>query len=116
METAFFRDFPAGFTVGVGRGCGSADVGAGDAGAVLCVLDGARSPLFGVLDADLDGVVPARLPVLLRVLATGSAGRATFGGPLDGRDGRGSVVVMMVAVTGRYAERFARMGPLATCQ
>ena len=116
METAFFSDFPAGFTAGEGRGCGRAEVGAGDGGAVLCTLDGARSPLFGVLDADFEGVAAERLLVLLRVLATGSAGSATFGGPLEGREGRGSVVVMMAVVTGRYAEGYARMELLATSQ
>lgn len=115
METAFFRDFPAGFNAGDGRGCGRADVGAGDGGAVLCTLDGARSPLLGVLGPDFEGVMAAeRLLVLFRVLATGSAGSAIFGGPLEGRDGRGSVVVMMAVVTGTYAERFARMELLVT--
>lgn len=116
METAFFSDLPAGFNAGEGRGCGRADVGAGDGGAVLCTLDGARSPLFGVLDADFEGVAVARLLVLFRVLATGSAGSAIFGGPLEGRDGRGSVVVMMTRATGRYAERFVRMELLARRQ
>lgn len=107
MLTAFFRDFPAGFTPGGRRGCGRADVGAGVDGAVVCTLDGVRSPVLGVLAADFEGVVAAarRLPVLFRVLGTGRAGRATFGGPLDGRDGRGSVVVMMAVVTGRYLEK-----------
>lgn len=98
--TAFFSDFPAGFTPGGKRGCGSADVGAGDAGAVAYTLDGVRSPLLVVLAVDFDGVAAARLLVLFRVFGTGRAGRATFGGPLEGRDGRGSVVVMM-AVVGR---------------
>lgn len=34
-------------------------------------------------------------PVLLRVLGTGRAGRAMDGGPLEGRDGRGSVVAIV---------------------
>lgn len=74
------------------RGCGRADVGAGVAGG-RNVVDGALIPLLlGVLAPDLLGVGMA--PLLFRVFATGSAGRAMFGGPLDGRDGRGSVVAM----------------------
>ena len=38
------------------------------------------------------------LPVLLRVLLTGKAGKAMFGGPLDGRDGRGRAVAMVCVV------------------
>lgn len=33
--------------------------------------------------------------VLRRVLCTGNAGNAMFGGPLEARDGRGSAVAMM---------------------
>ncbi|MBE3048525.1 hypothetical protein IMZ48_39695 [Candidatus Bathyarchaeota archaeon] len=107
MLTAFFKDFPGGSTPGGKRGSGTVDAGAGDVGAVECTLDGVRSPLLGVLAADFEGVAAAarRLPVLFRVLGTGRAGRATFGGPLDGRDGRGSVVAMMAVVTGRYPEK-----------
>lgn len=35
-----------------------------------------------------------RVPVLFRVLAMGSAGRAEFGGPSDGRAGLGSAADM----------------------
>lgn len=108
MLTAFFRDFPAGFTPGGRRGCGCgrADVGAGVDGAVVYTLDGVRRPLLGVLAPDFEGVAAARrFPVLFRVLGTGRAGRATFGGPFDGRDGRGSVVVMAVVVTVWYPDK-----------
>lgn len=76
-------------------GCGSADVGAGEVGGAKLV-DGALSPLlgFGVLGIDLLAGV-GMLPVLLRVLAIGSAGRAIVGGPLEGRDGLGSVAAIV---------------------
>ena len=111
MLTAFFKDFPGGSTPGGKRGRGAADARAGDVGAVECTLDGVRSPFLGVLAADFEGVAPAarRLPVLFRVLGTGRAGRATFGGPLDGRDGRGRVVAMMAVVTGRLSGESGRI-------
>lgn len=40
------------------------------------------------------------LSVLRRVLCTGNAGNAMFGGPLEARDGRGSAVAMM-SLSGR---------------
>lgn len=52
-----------------------------------------------MLAADFDGVASDRLPVLFRVFATGRAGSAAFGGPLDGRDGRGSAVDMVGEVS-----------------
>lgn len=70
-------------------------MGPGDGGAGK-VVEGALRPLRGVLGADLlegDGIAP----LLLRVLETGSAGSAMEGGPFEGRDGRGSVVVMVIA-------------------
>ena len=73
-------------------GCGRALVGAGLGGGCMAT-EGARKPLFGVpgiILAGLDGM----FPVLFRVLVTGNAGSAIFGGPSEGRDGRGSVVVM----------------------
>lgn len=57
--------------------------------------DGARSPLLGVVGADLDGVVVERLPVLFRVLVTGKAGSAMLGGPFEGREGRGRAVAIV---------------------
>jgi len=47
------------------------------------VVDGARSPVFGVAGVDL---LP---PVLLRVFETGNAGSADVGGASEGREGRG---------------------------
>ena len=76
------------------RGWGSAAVGAGVVGGRK-VLDGARRPLLGVFGADLaPGVAVATLPVLLRVLPIGRAGRAVVGGPLEGRDALGSGAAM----------------------
>lgn len=115
MLTAFLNVFPGGSAAEGRRGCGKAEVGAGDVGATGNAPEGARSKVLGVLAADFDAAAMAfRLPVLFRVFATGSAGSAmfggpTFGGPLDGRDGRGSVVAMMdvCATTGCYSEREA---------
>lgn len=70
-------------------GVGRAEVGAGTGGGRF--VDGARSPLLGVLG---DLLAACRLPVLLRVLGTGSAGNAEFGGPTDGRGGLGNVVIV----------------------
>jgi hypothetical protein len=81
-----------GFAFETPLGWGKADIGEGLGGGGRCVVEGARRPLWGVFGADLgDGM----LPVLLRVLLTGKAGRAIFGGPFEGPDGRGSVVVMV---------------------
>lgn len=59
------------------------------------MVDGALN-LLGVVGADLaDGI----FPVLFLVLLMGRAGKAIFGGPLDGPDGpegRGRAVVMVV--------------------
>jgi hypothetical protein len=44
-------------------------------------------------------------PVLLRVLATGKAGSAEVGGALDGREGLGSVVVVVDMVASRSLSR-----------
>lgn len=89
-----FRSVLLGVTaVDVDRGCGRADVGAGVGGGAK-VVEGALKPLLGVLEADLLGEV-LRFPVLLRVFATGRAGSAIEGGPLEGRDGRGRVVAIL---------------------
>ena len=55
--------------------------------------EGARRPLLGVPGADLLAGV-GMPPVLFRVLGIGKAGKAMDGGPLEGRDGRGSVVAI----------------------
>ena len=74
-------------------------------------MEGALRPLWGVFGADLEEPRVGIFPVLFRVLLMGKAGRAIFGGPLDGRDGRGSVVVMASAESRRallsafFAER-----------
>lgn len=57
-------------------------------------MEGALRPRWGVFGADLEELRAGIAPVLLRVLLTGKAGRAIFGGPFDGRDGLGSVVAM----------------------
>ena len=48
-------------------------------------------------------------PVLLRVLLTGRAGKAMFGGPTEGRDGRGSVVVMAACVMKSSGKKVKRV-------
>lgn len=97
MLTTFLIDFPVGFAPGVKletwRGVGRPDIGVGDKGGLLYVLDGTRRPVLGVLLADLEG--GARAPVLFLVFGTGRAGRAMLGGPFDGRDGRGSVAAIV---------------------
>lgn len=92
MLTVFRIVLPAALIPETPRGCGKAEVGAGDAGGRK-VEEGARSPLFGVFGVSF-GAGLGRAPVLLRVLPTGKAGRATFGGPFDGRGGLGSAVAM----------------------
>ena len=93
MLTVFRIVLPPVTMLETARGWGSAAVGAGVVGG-RNVLDGARMPLLGVLGVDLlAGVV--RLPVLLRVLPTGRAGRAVVGGPFDGRAVLGSAVAML---------------------
>lgn len=113
MLTLFLNVFPAPL-MGVGRpfGCCSVFVGTGVGGFRL--IDGALRLLRGVLGAVKEpegrgmlgrglgngecGEVSA-LPVLLRDLGTGKAGRAMLGGPfdVDGRDGRGNVVAIAAA-------------------
>lgn len=58
------------------------------------MLEGARNPVLGVVVSDLADVDGGCSPEDLRVLLTGSAGRAIVGGPLDGREGLGSAVVI----------------------
>jgi hypothetical protein len=73
--------------------------------------DGARKPLLGVVGADLVEIADGMLPVLLRVLVTGKAGSAMLGGPLDGREGRGSVVAIVEVTANKEssAAGFARL-------
>ena len=89
-----------GFRLDTDRGCGSADIGEGLGGGGRWAADGALNLLWGVLGADLDGM----LPVLFLVLLIGRAGSAIFGGPFDGPEGRGRAVVM----TGRPVARQSR--------
>ena len=96
MLTLLRRVFPAPLTPGPSFGCGSAADGAGLGGARL-IVEGVRSPDLGVPGTDLlDAVGEGIFPVLFRVLLTGKAGRAMLGGPSEGRDGRGSVVVIVL--------------------
>jgi hypothetical protein len=76
-------------------GCGKAAEGAGLGGGGK-LTEGARNPLFGVAGADLVGLGEGMLPVLFLVLLTGKAGNDVLGGPKEGLDGRGSVVVIAV--------------------
>lgn len=100
MLTDFRSVFGAAFaTADTARGWGSAVEGAGVVGGGNNVLDGARRPVLGVVAsnragvfAGVDGVCS---PEDFLVLATGRAGRAIVGGPLEGREGFGSVVVIL---------------------
>lgn len=58
-------------------------------------MEGVRSPLLGVDISDLAGEDGGWIPNDFRVLATGSAGRAMFGGALGFRCGLGSAVVIL---------------------
>lgn len=70
------------------------------------MLEGARSPVLGVLVSDLVEGDGDWSPETLRVLATGSAGRAMVGGPLEGREGLGRAVVMFRTWKGYQAAAF----------
>lgn len=94
MLTVFRRAFVPCTAADTERGCGKAVVGAGVAGGGSCV-EGARSPLLGVAISDLAGVDGGCIPEDFRVFATGSAGRAMFGGALGFRCGLGSAVVIL---------------------
>lgn len=95
MLTLLRRVFPGPLTPEPVLGCGSAADGAGPGGARL-IVDGVRRPDRGVPGADLiEAVGEGIFPVLLRVLLTGRAGSAILGGPTEGRDGRGNVVVIV---------------------
>jgi hypothetical protein len=96
MLTTFLIDLPGVLspeTPETDLGVGRAPVGAGNDGGGNAA-DGARRPVLGVFGVDLLAGV-GRPPVLFRVLPTGSAGRAAVGGPLDGREGRGSEADMI---------------------
>ena len=97
MLTTFLMVLPAGLSPEADLGCGRAPVGAGEGGGRKAE-DGALRPGFGVPGADLLAGV-GRAPVLFRVLGMGSAGRAEFGGPSDGRAGLGSAADMMTPWT-----------------
>lgn len=92
--TLFLNVFPVPLTATASFGCGSAVRGAGPAGGKF-IAEGALRPDLGVPGADLAIGVAGMFPVLFRVLLTGNAGKAMLGGPREGREGRGSVVVMM---------------------
>lgn len=110
MLTDFRSVFGVPFTAAESeRGWGNADEGAGVVGGGNRVLEGARSPvLLGVLVSDLVGVDidGGWSPEALRVLAIGSAGRAMVGGPLEGREGLGNVVVILRTWKGYQAVAF----------
>lgn len=92
MLIVFRNALPAPLTTpDIARDCVNADMGAGEDGGGPGEAEGARSPL------DLAGVDGGCSPEDLRVLATGSAGRAILGGPLEAREGCGSVAVIMEA-------------------
>lgn len=100
MLTVFLSVLPAPLIADTERGWGSAVVGAGVAGGRK-VVEGARSPLLGV--------VGVAAPFL--VLPTGRAGRAALGGPLEGRDALGSVVVMTDSFRGLHPGERKRQTP-----
>lgn len=76
-------------------------IGAGVGGART--LDGALRPLLGVDGADFAGAGDEIFPVLFRVLVTGKAGNAMFGGPFEGRDGLGKAVAILSRYAGRWS-------------
>lgn len=95
MLTLLRSVLPTPLMAGASFGCGSAAVGAGPGGAIL-IVEGVRSPDLGVPGTDLAATAcEERFPVLFRVLLIGNAGRAMLGGPTEGRDGRGNVVVIV---------------------
>lgn len=95
MLTVFRRALVPCMAADTERGCGKAVVGAGVAGGGSWVEEGARNPLLGVVINDLAGVDGCWRPDDFRVLATGSAGRAIFGGAWGFRCGLGSAVVIL---------------------
>lgn len=90
-------DFRSVLPPGVARplGLGKAVAGAGVGGG-RCVVDGARSPLLGVLGVVNDFPGDPIPPVLFRVFGIGKAGSADVGGPIEGRDGLGMIPVAIV--------------------
>lgn len=95
MLTVLRRAFVPCTAADTDRGCGKAVVGAGVVGGGSWVVEGVRSPLLGVAISDLAGVDGGWIPDGFRVLATGSAGSAMFGGALGFRCGLGSAVVIL---------------------
>lgn len=98
MLTVFRKAFVPCTAADRDRGCGNAVVGAGVVGGGSWVVEGVRSPLLGVAISDLPGVDGGWSPDDFRVLVTGSAGRAIFGGALGFRCGLGSAVVIVKLV------------------
>lgn len=110
MLTLFLKVLPAPFTgVASPFSWGSVVVGAGVG--EFKFIDGARRPLRGVVGLVIapngrgipgagleegDGGAVRAPPADFRDFETGNAGRAMFGGPFDGRDGRGRVVAIPV--------------------
>ena len=119
MLTLFLKVLPAAFTgAGSPFGWGSAVVGTGVGG--FRFIDGARRLLRGVVGlvampdgrgipgtglGDGDEGAASMPPVLLRVFETGKAGKAMFGGPFDGREGRGKVVAILAVYSYIYMLR-----------
>lgn len=93
MLIVFLIVLPALFTPGVDFDFGSAEGPPGVVGSARCDPEGARRPLFGKLGAgardELESDGLGMLPVLFLVFVVGKAGRAVFGGPYDGLEGRG---------------------------
>lgn len=77
------------------RGCNNAEPGVPAVGGGSSVEEGVRSPVLGVEVRDRAGVDGGCRPDALRVLATGSAGRAIVGGPFEGLEGFWSAVVIL---------------------
>lgn len=102
MLTDFRSVFPeAPFTrVDTERGCANADAGAGEVGGWCNVAEGARRPGLDVAVSDLAGVTGCCRPDDFRVFATGSAGSAIVGGPLEALGGFGSAVVILITWQG----------------
>lgn len=97
MLTDFRRVFPGIplMAAETARGCNNADPGLAATDGGNNVEEGVRSPVFDGVVSDLAGVDGGCRPDALRVLATGSAGRAMVGGPLEGLEGFWSVVVIL---------------------
>lgn len=98
MLTAFRSVFPEAplATDDTERGCADADAAEELVGGGNSVEDGVRRPILGVLVSDLAGVDGVCRPDDFRVFATGRAGRAMVGGPLEYLGGFGSAVAILL--------------------